>query len=237
MSRTRVLARMDEGAGRATVATTAYERLRNDILTGQLEPGAKLRIDQIAKTYGFGSSPLREALNRLFADGIVDRHEQRGFYVAKASLEDLRELVKTRVWLESIAVRESILNANPGWEDALVLAFHRLSRTKRSRSEIEFDINPEWELRHAEFHDALIANCRSTPLRKYCRDLRSKSDRYRLLATASISARGELDEHRAIFEATIAGEIDRALELLRSHYTITQRIIEERYFEPAETSS
>jgi DNA-binding GntR family transcriptional regulator len=64
---------------------------------------------------------------------------------------------------------------------------------------------------------------------KYCQDLRHKSDRYRLLATSSIPARGELDEHRAIFEAAIARQFERAVELLCSHYTITQTIIEGRF--------
>ncbi len=222
---------------RSTAATIVYERIKNDILTGRLEPGLKLRIDQVAKLYGIGSSPIREALNRLSADGIVDRHEQRGFYVAKVSVQELRELLKTRLWLESIALRESISNATQVWEDTLVLALHRLSRTKRSRSETEYNLNPEWEARHTEFHEALISNCGSALLLKYCRDLRNKSDRYRLLATASISAREELNEHHAIFEAAIAGQIDRAVELICSHYTITQTIIENRFLESTSKGS
>lgn len=212
-----------------TAATVAYERIKNDILTGRLEPGLKLRIDQLETFYEIGSSPIREALNRLTAESLVDRQEQRGFYVAKVSVQELREIVKTRLWLESIALRESMANADQRWEDNLVLALHRLSHTKRSLSEMEYKLNPEWETRHAVYHDALIANCGSALLFKYCQDLRHKSDRYRLLATSSIPARGELDEHRAIFEAAIARQFERAVELLCSHYTITQTIIEGRF--------
>lgn len=223
---------MASSATRSTAATAVYERIRSDILAGRLEPGLKLRIDQVAKRYGVGSSPVREALNRLCSDAIVERREHRGFYVAEVSVHELRELVKTRLWLESIALRESIANSSQAWEEGLVLAFHRLSRTPRSRSEGAYDHNPDWEARHAEFHDALISNCGSTQLLKYCQDLRNKSDRYRLLAAPSVSSRKEQDEHRTIFEAAIAGDTDRAIELLSSHYTVTQTVIEKRYFEP-----
>lgn len=218
---------------RSTAATVVYELIKSDILTGRLEPGLKLRIDQLATMYEIGSSPIREALNRLTADSLVDRQEQRGFYVAKASAQELREIVKTRLWLEAIALRESIANADQRWEDNLVLALHRLSHTKRSLSETEYKLNPEWESRHAAFHEALIANSGSALLFKYCQDLRRKSDRYRLLATSSIPARSELDEHRAIFEAAIAGQFERAIDLLCSHYTITQTIIEKRFIDSA----
>ena len=220
---------MSSGEIRSTAATVAYEEIKSDILAGRLEPGLKLKIDHVAKQYGIGSSPIREALNRLSSDGLVDRREQRGFYVTEVSSQELSELVKTRIWLESVALRESAPNANQAWEERLVLAHHRLSHTKRSKSETEYIQNPEWEIHHAEFHQALISGCGSTPLLKYCQDLRNKSDRYRLLAAASISARKELDEHRAIFEAAIDRQFERAAELLRSHYIITETIIKERF--------
>ena len=224
--------RANPSKSRSTASTVAYERIKTDILTGRLDPGLKLRIDQIAKRYEVGTSPVREALNRLYGDGFVDRHEQRGFSVANVSVDELRELTKTRIWLECTALREAILNANQTWEDAIVLALHRLSRTSRSLSATEFELNPDWEQRHTEFHEALIANCGSGQLVKYCRDLRNKSDRYRLLAATYVSARRELDEHRAIFEAAIAGQVDPALELLSSHYTITQSVIEKHFIKP-----
>jgi len=214
---------------RSTAATAVYEEIKNDILAGRLAPGLKLRINQVAKRYGTGSSPIREALNRLSSDWLVDRREQRGFYVAEVSTQGLSELVKTRIWLESVALRESTENADQAWEERLVLAHHRLSHTKRSKSETEYILNPEWETHHADFHQTLISSCGSTPLLKYCEDLRNKSDRDRLLAAACVSARKELDEHREIFEAAVARKFERAAELLRAHYIITETIIKERF--------
>jgi DNA-binding GntR family transcriptional regulator len=93
-----------------TLASSVYDRLRYDILSGALPPDEKLRTEALRDRYGVGNSPLREALNRLSADGLVTREDQKGFRVATVSRADLEELVKTRCWLEEIALRQSIEN-------------------------------------------------------------------------------------------------------------------------------
>ena len=90
-----------------TLASAAYERLRRDIRIGRLAPGEKLRIDALRAIYEIGASPLREALNRLSAEGLVVQEDQRGFRVPPVSIEDLLELTRTRCWLNEIALRES----------------------------------------------------------------------------------------------------------------------------------
>jgi DNA-binding GntR family transcriptional regulator len=218
---------MSTAPPQSTLSSSAYERIRQDILRGELAPGLKLRIDYVTSRYGIGSSPVREALSRLTADELVERHEQRGFVVAQISIDQLREVIKTRCWLEEVAIREAIRNATEASEDALVVALHHLSRTPKSDTQDPQRINPKWEERHAIFHDALIANCGSTLLFQYCRELRGLADRYRLLAAASVPPRKELDEHKAIFEAVIDRSAERASALLREHYGITQAIIEQ----------
>jgi DNA-binding GntR family transcriptional regulator len=221
---------MNEHSVRATTATTVYDRIRDDILSGNLAPAMKLRIEFVCERYGIGASPVREALNRLSQDGLVERRDQRGFYVASVSLEQLDELVKTRCWLEAIALRESIANRTAEWEDRLVLTFHRLSRTKRSLDSNAYTVNPVWEQHHREFHRALIANCGSSWLLTFCTHMGDQADRYRKLAAARIyPQRQSPDEHRTIFEAAIDGDADRAVELLQAHYRRTQTIIEQEF--------
>lgn len=222
---------MTKDQTQSTLSTSAYDFIRQDILKGELAPGFKLRIDFVSSRYGIGSSPIREALSRLSSDGLVERHEQRGFLVAHISIEQLQEVTRTRCLIEEIAIRESIKNATEESEDSLVVAMHRLTRTNRYRAEDAKRVNPEWEERHATFHDALVENCGSTILLDYCRELRSLADRYRLIAAASIPPRQELDEHKAIFDAMIDRKPDRAIKLLREHYGITQAIIEKRLAE------
>lgn len=210
----------------ATLASDVYGRLRHDILSGVLPPGEKLRAEYLRDRYSVGNSPIREALNRLSSDGLVVREDQKGFHVATVSRSELEELVRTRCWLEEIALRESIANGGTAWEEDLVLAFHRLTRVPRSSNERTYSANPEWEVRHRDFHMALIGAAGSRWLVSFCSQLNDQADRYRQFAVAaSYPKRNELDEHRAIFEAAVNGNADEAVDLLKAHYQRTSEII------------
>ena len=74
----------------------AYDRIRRDILNGSLFPDERLQIDTVSQRYAIGAVPIREALNRLSSEGLVERRSHRGFCVASISLADLSELVQTR---------------------------------------------------------------------------------------------------------------------------------------------
>ena len=209
-----------------TLASSVYDRLRDDILSGALAPDDKLRTEALRERYGVGNSPLREALNRLSADGLVTREDQKGFRVATASRADLEELVKTRCWLEEIALRQSIENGGDDWEEAVVLQYHRLSRMRRSSSEDKYVVNFEWETRHRAFHLALLSACGSRWLMQYCAQLNDQADRYRQLAiVVSYPKRNELSEHEAIMRAATSREADEAVRLLLAHYDRTAGII------------
>jgi DNA-binding GntR family transcriptional regulator len=209
-----------------TLASSVYERLRDDILRGQLAPGGKLRIEFVSERYDAGHSPVREALNRLSSDGLVDRRDQRGFYVAAASEADLLELTRTRCWLEEIGLRESIRSCSPEWEEGLVLALHRLGRVPRSISPDTYQENPEWEQLHRAFHRSLIAGCGSRWLLGFCDQLADQAYRYRQLsAQHAFPKRKEKNEHQAIVNAALARDADAAVALLNEHYRKTADII------------
>jgi DNA-binding GntR family transcriptional regulator len=223
MARTPALATVN---GTATRATSLFDQLRADLLAGVLEPGSKLAIEALAEHYATSATPLREALNRLVADGLVERREQRGFVVAAISEQDLLEITKTRCWLEEIALRESIAAHTREWEEALVLAHHRLARTPRSLAADRFEDNPEWEPLHRAFHRALIAGCGSRWLLGFCDQLADQHHRYRRLsAPRAFAKRGVKSEHQQLMEAAVAGHADEAVALLRAHFERTAKII------------
>lgn len=206
-----------------TFASVAYARLRGDIISGQFAGGEKLRIRQLCERYGFGISPVREALNRLSSDGFVIQSDLHGFRVAALSVEDLRELTRTRAWLNERALRESIAHGDAAWEEAIVIAHHRLSRTKRWLGEDAADgVNPEWEVAHRVFHTALISGCRSRWLIGYCEQLFDVADRYRHMSRTATARRTRgPDEHRLIMEATVARDPDLAVSRLVAHFQRT----------------
>ena len=220
----------DDKSVKTTAASAIFAAVRADILSGELAPGLRLRIDGLCERFAATANPVREALNRLAAEGLVDIKDQRGFWVASASLEEWRELVRTRCLVEACALREAIANRDEVWEEGIVLSLHRLSRTPRFLAESELAPNPEWERRHHTFHNALLEACRAPTLLAFCEELRERSDRYRHIASISPEARKTYgDEHRSIAEAVLAGDADSATRLLTEHYVRTLTIVED-YF-------
>jgi DNA-binding GntR family transcriptional regulator len=210
----------------ATQASTVYDRLREDLLSGHLEPRLKLQMRFLMETYQTGQTPLREALNRLTADGLVECREQRGFYVTAISRAELAELTKTRCWLESLALRESMAACTPEWEERLLLAHHRLGRTPRSMNPERFEDNPEWEKLHRVYHRTLIGNCGSRPLIAFCEQLADQLYRYRRLSIRkAFQYRHVGDEHSAIVNTVMSGDVEQAVALLKAHYNRTAEVI------------
>ena len=218
----------DPRAENATAATLVYRKLRQDILRGELNPGQKLQIEYVSARYGAGANPVREALNRLSSERLVDRFDQRGFFVPQLTPDGLRELVKTRCWLEGLALEQSIANRTQAWEDNLILAYHRLSRTRIRLPEEGGGDNSEWEIKHRAFHTALIAACGSSWLIGFCNDMMDHAERYRYIAMVSYPRRNSAQEHRLIMEAAIDGEAELAKQRLIAQYQLTLLQIEQQ---------
>jgi len=210
-----------------TLSSAAYARLRHDILEGALPPGRKLRIEDACARTGATSTPVREALNQLAMEGFVERREQRGFVVADVSAAELTELTDTRCWVETIALREAIVHRTAAWEEAVVLGFHRLARTERSTDLETFRENPDWEVAHRGFHEALIATCPSRFMIDFCRRLSDHAVRYRRLAmSAAYHKRDITAEHRVLMEAAIDGRAEDAAAALVQHYRLTASFVQ-----------
>ena len=214
------------GANAPTLATTLYDRLRNDLLAGRHRPGAKLTLEPLLTHYGVGQTPMREALNRLVADGLVERRDQRGFAVPPISRDDLMEITETRCWLEEIGLRESMARADSAWEDSLVLAQHRLARLRRLPDPDTYEENPVWEAQHRAFHAALLSGCGSRWLIRFCQQLADQWYRYRQLTVLrGLRERNVADEHAAIVEAVLARDTQAAVARLLGHYRRTAEVL------------
>ncbi|MBU2937383.1 MULTISPECIES: GntR family transcriptional regulator [Pacificibacter] len=205
-----------------SLADRLHDQLRTDILTGHLAPGLKLQMKLLTERYGAGQTPLREALNRLSSEGLVDSRVQRGFFVKPVHLDELRELTKTRCWLETIALRESIANATPEWDEELIIAHHRLTRTPRSLDPDTFDSNPDWEPLHRDFHKTLISRCGSRQLLEFCEQLADRLYRYRMLSIQKVfTTRHVRDEHATMLQLALDRDATGAITALMHHYEQT----------------
>lgn len=196
----------------------AYRALRLDILRGTIEPGSKLKIDELQRRYQYSSSPLREALSRLAAEQVVVADERRGFRAARTSLADLRDITKFRIILETNAFEESISHGTDEWEAGIISALHRLEALENVLPRETRSLDDVWIGRHKSFHTALIAACGSSRLLATCSAMFDHSERYRTLWAQRRSApRNAGAEHRRLAEAALRRDKVGGTEILRHH--------------------
>jgi GntR family transcriptional regulator, carbon starvation induced regulator len=218
--------RSDERGSGTTLTTTVYQRLREDVLAGALAPGQKLRMEALRDRYGAGASPVREALNRLLAEGLVSQVDQKGFRVAPVSIEELRELTTARLWVTRLALREAIARGDVAWEERIVLAFHRFTRAMRRSTSGAPIIGYEVEKHHREFHSALLAACGSRWITDFADMLFDCARRYQRRSLTSAARPRDIDgEHRAIINAVLARDVELAIKLHDEHIMRTVEII------------
>lgn len=203
----------DDGQS-STMASMVFERLREDILEGELAPGEKLRVEALEERYQVGASPIREALNRLTSVRLVEQVERRGFRVATLSPDDLLDLIRARQLLNEIVVRESLLHADDAWEEEVVFAYHRMWRCAMTTPSGQ--TNREWELLHRKFHAAIIAACPSRWLIDFHELLFDSADRHRRANVTRLAPEHTKEEHREIMEAAVSRDAALTTKLLNA---------------------
>lgn len=210
-----------------TLTENAYQKLRWDIVSGTLEAGSPLRLEDLKQRYGFGYSPLREALNRLHGERLVMSVALRGFTVAPLSLTEMWDAIDTRIHIESEALRRACEFGGDEWETEVISTFHGLSVKAKKLEALEESPMAELkalEERHHRFHRALISACCSNWLLDFAEKLYVETERYRFPVLGGLRAHPSRDvtkEHQDIMEAAIARDADKAIALLTAHYRRT----------------
>src|SRR5258706_10904438 len=96
-------------------ANQCYDEIQDHIINGTFEPGKKLKVEELKQQLDSGASPIREALSRLVTSGLVKAHDNKGFYVAEMSENDIRDLYQTFLQIELLALTHAIKNGDDTW--------------------------------------------------------------------------------------------------------------------------
>ena len=208
----------------ATLTERAEASLEAAIVRGQLQPGAKLRISEIAEAFGVSATPMREALSRLVSRGLVTAIGQRGFRVMPIGREDLADITLTRVALETAALRRSMRNGDGKWEGEIVSALHQIKRIA-GRNKI-LKNSPELNSIHKGFHASLVAACGSPRIVELASQLYDQAFRYRSIMLANaISAEDFIAEHEKLADVVLSRTGNTAVATLAAHLERTYRDI------------
>jgi DNA-binding GntR family transcriptional regulator len=210
----------DVGANRAeTLSNIAFERLRREVVSGNLAPGEKLYVEKLGDRYGISLSPLREALSRLSETGLVVAELQRGYRVAPMSIEEYRDTIDTRLLLEKEAIVRSLKNGDVDWEARVVASYHRLARAHTEVVSKRPQPLDEWTRLNREFHAAIISACDSRWLMRFCLALYDQSGRYhhRTRAIGKLPLEQSAREHKLLLQAVVDRNTKQAVKILEEH--------------------
>lgn len=212
---------------KTTRSSSIYVTLRGEILDGSLPPGARLNARDLGHRFETGLSPVREALNRLSMEGLADHTDNRGFVVPPVSVPQLQDLTQARCWMNELGLKRSIELGDAAWEEQVLVAYHRLSRTPRTPADGSPGLMPAWNLAHKAFHQALVSACGSNWLIETCSQLFDAAERYRNLARLGGASRSDpRDEHREILTATLDRDAPAATTLLSEHFRRTAELVQ-----------
>jgi len=235
----------DANAGRlhSTTVTTLSTKaddiarlLEDEIVAGTIPPGTVLRQEQLSERFDVSRTPVREALRRLAALGLVSFEPNRGVRVRSISPSELREAFLVRAELEALATEVATPRMTPTDLEALDAAEQRFSeltlelREQALRGDArDASLFVEWMQANYAFHDVIYAAA-DMPLVERL----AKGARRTFLGSRVWSARAGVDElyakndlqHRAIREAIAAGSASAARVLAREHVLSSGRLIE-----------
>ena len=189
---------------------TTYERLCDEIRTGKLPPGSRLRETEIAARLAVSRTPVREAIRRLEAEGLVDHLPRSGAVVRKLDYPELMELYEMRTVLEGTAARLAARAASPVELDELV-AINDEMRANAGRPDLVVGLN-------RQFHRLLLDAARN---RFLLRAMATVENTLLILGSSSMAmpdrAREAVDEHREVLEALLARDGAAAEAAMRRH--------------------
>jgi GntR family transcriptional regulator, carbon starvation induced regulator len=209
-----------------TITGQIFEALKTDVLLGRVAPNERLHADALREKYDVSLSPVREALQRLVATGLVVASERRGFRVAGLTRADLADLGRTRRHIERTAIAEAIRVGDDSWEADVAHAIRALSKVTLV-SDGRLLYGAEWETRHREFHLAMVKGSGSPRLIQIWSGLFDQGIRYRRIAQMLDLYHGDSpSEHIEISELVIARD-HRALDRIDSHVGVCARLIAE----------
>lgn len=209
-----------------TATEAAARRLRADILAGALPPATPLRLRMLADRYNIGATPLREALSRLAAQGVVVSEGQRGFSVPPVTRAHLLDITRSRQLVEPEALRLAMQHGDAGWEDGIVAGFHLLKREMERRVSTDDAWLDAYEAKHHRFHRALIAACPLLAVKDFCDALYEQKTRYRrVLKQAGLLSDRSIEVHEELMHLALARDAARAPAALAQHIGITAEAV------------
>ena len=197
----------------STLAEKIYRELYKDITKHQLKSGQALTLSMLQERFATSHTPIREALNRLAADGLVDYSTNKGMRVKMFTENEIRQIFELSAELEVIAVRlcNRSFSLAPLKSDLRAIV-------EAERAAVKAEDYEAWYEPANRFHATFYLYCNNDFLREAASNVESKLD----LLSSYYSSRGTyhdiFDRHQKICDAVEAEDFAAAADLVRAHF-------------------
>jgi len=203
----------DSAIPRTSLTMAVADRLRDQIIRGEIPEGAQLRQDAIASQYKVSRIPVREALRQLDAEGLIEIVHNRGAIVPALSPEDIEELFSIRALLEPEVLKLSIPRLTPEDFSEAEAVLETYVRELRREEHVS-----AWGRLNWQFHSILYSRANQPRFMAIIRNVNNSGERYtRLQLYLTHGMKRANEEHHQILELCRNREIGAASKLLRQH--------------------
>jgi GntR family transcriptional regulator, rspAB operon transcriptional repressor len=194
------------------LAQSAYERLRNMILTGELPPESAITENSIVDRLAIGKTPVREAMRRLVLEGLLDVTPRLGYTVTAITAADVDELFQLRVVMEVAAAQLAVDRI----DDAALTRLSELSTIGYDPDDRDSMIT--YVAINSEFHDIIARASGNRRLAELIARMMQESRRFIQIAILNEEhGRRVIEQHEAIVDALRARDRDAVADAVRLH--------------------
>ncbi|MCL4370257.1 MAG: GntR family transcriptional regulator [Chloroflexi bacterium] len=195
-----------------------YEAIRDQIVTCELAPGSPLPVVELARQFGVSLTPVRDALNRLAAEGLVEDVPRKGYFVARLDHEEIVDLLDARRLIELAAVEQGIELAEPDQMDEMRLLLEEMAPLFDEEGHcLDY---AEFSRLDSQFHLLVVATAKNRHLLQIYRGLSVHLHIFRTNLAAQGGYRRRLAsvrEHRAILRAFESRDLPDVKAALSAH--------------------
>lgn len=203
-----------------SLADQAYRAIRDRLIMLDIRPGEPINEGRLSEEFGFGRTPVREALKRLETDHLVASFPRRGTFATTVDITELAAISEVRQLLEPLAARKAALNPS----GTVRAGLHEVARVLESidagrdrRELMEYDL---------EVHRLIYRAAGNHHLEEPLIRLDNLATRIWCMVLDRLPAVGEhITEHRALIQAILAGDAERAATLAADHVSHFEAVV------------
>lgn len=213
---------MIEKKNHPNLTMLAYEKMKEAIISCQMPTGCCISGSRIAQQLNMSRTPVREAIQLLEKEGLVEMQKGVGFYVHQLTVQELKEITQVRILLECAALRASVDHLHP---DAIQELISEWYACRESIQDDGKEVLKKIRLMDTVTHEFLTRHCNNNYLIEILNSIEVRSIRVQYLSIEALNMQGAIQQHLDILLAVQVGRIEQAITLLVDHINFSLEYI------------